>query len=82
MCPSVYGRKGIKAAVIAQPQSENDKLQAYAGALDNAALMDVHCIYTFILTYMQVFWCLYIDTYLTTKNVCTSICMYVCMCMC
>ena len=31
MCPTVYGRKGIKSAVVAQPKSEAEKLQAYAG---------------------------------------------------
>eukprot|EP00597_Dinobryon_sp_UTEXLB2267_P004159 CAMPEP_0170061968 /NCGR_PEP_ID=MMETSP0019_2-20121128/3360_1 /TAXON_ID=98059 /ORGANISM="Dinobryon sp., Strain UTEXLB2267" /LENGTH=328 /DNA_ID=CAMNT_0010267977 /DNA_START=43 /DNA_END=1029 /DNA_ORIENTATION=- len=30
MCPNVYGRKGIKSAVITQPKTTSDKLQAYA----------------------------------------------------
>ncbi len=33
MCPSVYGRKGIKAAVINQPSSKDDKLNAYAAMI-------------------------------------------------
>ena len=33
MCPSVFGRVGIKSAVLAQPSTEQEKLQAYAAMI-------------------------------------------------
>lgn len=33
MCPSIYGRKGVKSAVIKQPVSTDDKLHAYAAMI-------------------------------------------------
>lgn len=33
MCPSVYGRKGVKSAVLKQPISTEDKLHAYAAMI-------------------------------------------------
>ena len=33
MCPTIYGRKGIKAAVIKQPSTNEDKLHAYSAMI-------------------------------------------------
>lgn len=33
LCPSVYGRKGVKSAVIHQPEDEDELLQAYAAMI-------------------------------------------------
>ena len=33
MCPTIYGRKGVKSAVIKQPSTTEDKLHAYAAMI-------------------------------------------------
>ena len=33
ICPTIYGRKGIKAAVIKQPSTDEDKLHAYSAMI-------------------------------------------------
>jgi len=33
MCPTIYGRKGVKSAVIKQPSTIEDKLHAYAAMI-------------------------------------------------